>query len=325
MASHRFSVFSTAALALCCALQGAHAKASRCWNGTQCDSRFTTSAFPGPWEDGIYAPTSRTVSPKSVVERQPEGSGYQAYNLTRTPYDPVHDPLVLTRNGSEVVLDFGLEVGGLVTLQYSVSGGTHARSALGLAFTESSNYIGPWSDLSNGAFKVQDGALYADLGQGGGGDGVNKTYTMPDETLRGGFRYLTVFLTTEASEEDHSPVTVTIHSVSLELSIQPTWPNLRAYQGYFHCDDELFNRIWYAGAYTLQTNAVPPSTGRRVPFVSQGGLDPDGWPAPGWANDGHLGVGDSILVDGAKRDRAVWPGDMGIAAPSIFVSTGDAV
>lgn len=30
-----------------------------------------------------------------------------------------------------------------------------------------------------------------------------------------------------------------------------------------------------------------------------------------------------MLVDGAKRDRLVWPGDMSIAVPSIFVSTND--
>jgi hypothetical protein len=45
--------------------------------------------------------------------------------------------------------------------------------------------------------------------------------------------------------------------------------------------------------------------------------------ANGWANNGTLGPGETIIVDGAKRDRAVWPGDMGIAVPSTFVSTGD--
>lgn len=88
--------------------------------------------------------------------------------------------------------------------------------------------------------------------------------------------------------------------------------NLRAYQGYFHSSDELLNKIWYSGAYTLQTNNVPPNTGRWVPMLSGG-----------WANNGTLGPGDTIIVDGAKRDRAVWPGDMGIAVPSAFVSTGD--
>ncbi|KAI9934236.1 hypothetical protein MW887_005310 [Aspergillus wentii] len=107
-------------------------------------------------------------------------------------------------------------------------------------------------------------------------------------------------------------VEVRIEGISLELAFQPTWSNLRAYQGYFYSDDELLNRIWYSGAYTLQTNAVPVDTGRQVPMVNEG-----------WANNGTLGPGDTIIVDGAKRDRAVWPGDMGIAVPSSFVSTGD--
>lgn len=130
---------------------------------------------------------------------------------------------------------------------------------------------------------------------------------MPDLSMRGGFRYLTVFLITTGID-----VNVEIEDVVLEISFQPTWANLRAYQGYFHCSDELLNKIWYAGAYTLQTNSVPVGTGRRVPMLSNG-----------WANDGVLGPGDTIIVDGAKRDRAVWPGDMGIAVPSAFVSTGD--
>ncbi|EEB87816.1 hypothetical protein MPER_14678, partial [Moniliophthora perniciosa FA553] len=77
-------------------------------------------------------------------------------------------------------------------------------------------------------------------------------------------------------------------------------------------------------AYTVQTNTVPLDTGRRVPFVKAGS----------WANDARLGVAGPIIVDGAKRDRvilyscdvnnsAVWPGDMGIAVPTSFVSTND--
>lgn len=129
---------------------------------------------------------------------------------------------------------------------------------------------------------------------------------MPDKVMRGGFRYLTVFLITDAV------TTIKLSDIQLEISFQPTWSNLRAYQGYFHSDDELLNRIWYAGAYTLQTNSVPVNTGRWVPMLPNG-----------WANNGTLGPGDTIIVDGAKRDRAVWPGDMGIAVPSGFVSIGD--
>lgn len=200
-------------------------------------------------------------------------------------------------NGTNVVFDFGIEVGGIVSITFTANG----TGAIGLAFTEASTWIGEWSDASNGKFKGRDGALYTNISNAG-----QHTYTMPDESMRGGFRYMTAFLTTD------SGAWVNMTDVQLELSFQPTWANLRAYQGYFRCDDELLNRIWYAGAYTLQTNAVPTNTGRWVPML-----------ADGWANNGTLGLGDTIIVDGAKRDRAVWPGDMGIAVPSNFVSIGD--
>jgi hypothetical protein len=172
---------------------------------------------------------------------------------------------------------------------------------LGLAFSEAKNWIGEWSDSSNGKHKGPDGALYANIERAGPGQ-----YVMPDRHLRGGFRYMTLFLKTNNS------ASVSITDIKLEISFQPTWSYLPAYQGYFHSSDDLLNRIWYAGAYTLQTNSVPVQTGRQVPMLSNG-----------WANNGTMGPGITILVDGAKRDRAVWPGDMGIAVPSTFVSTGD--
>jgi hypothetical protein len=205
--------------------------------------------------------------------------------------------IALHGNSSAVVFDFGIEVGGIASLSYTANG----TGALGLAFSEASTWIGEWSDASNGKFAGRDGALYANISSAGPG-----MYKMPDKVMRGGFRYMTVFFITNTNTY------VNITDVRLEISFQPTWGDLRAYQGYFHSSDELLNRIWYAGAYTLQTNAVPPNTGRWVPTL-----------ANGWANNGTLGPGETIIVDGAKRDRAVWPGDMGIAVPSSFVSTGD--
>jgi hypothetical protein len=261
--------------------------AQTCWKNTTC-SGPGKSAFPGPWEQDIYAPSSRTVRPKKV------------FPITDLSLDRAYAqamPVTLHGNGSLIVFDFGMEVGGLATLKYTSSG----SGALGIAFTEAKNWIGEWSDSSNGAMKGPDGALYANFTRAGKG-----SYTMPDKFLRGGFRYMTVFLVTTES------TSVQIQDVSLEIGFQPTWSNLRAYQGYFHSNDELLNRIWYSGAYTLQTNSVPVNTGRQVPMLHTG-----------WANNATLGPGDTIIVDGAKRDRAVWPGDMGIAVPSAFVSTGD--
>lgn len=259
--------------------------AQSCWKDTTCTGPQDT-AFPGVWQSNIYAPSSRTVSPQSILSLK------TGKTVSRYP-----GKAQLSGNGSALVFDFGIEVGGLVTIQYEATG----PGAIGLAFTEAKNWIGEWSDSSNGEFKGPDGAVYANFTSAGPGN-----YTMPDNRLRGGFRYMTAFLITDSKSS------VTIKDVTLEIGFQPTWSNLRAYQGYFHSNDQLLNRIWYSGAYTLQTNAVPVNTGRQVPFL-----------ITGWANNGTLGPGDTIIVDGAKRDRAVWPGDMGVAVPSTFVSIGD--
>ncbi|OQE30470.1 hypothetical protein PENFLA_c003G06452 [Penicillium flavigenum] len=259
--------------------------ADTCWRETTC-SGPTDTAFSGPWEKNIYAPASRTVRPASTLSELKTN----AVTDSSHPYKAT-----LHGNGSIIVFDFGIEVGGIVHLDYTSTG----SGALGLAFTEAKNWIGEWSDSSSALY--HDGALYANISSTGKG-----TYVMPDKYLRGGFRYLTVFLLTDDS------TSVQIDDLTLELAFKPTWSNLRAYQGYFHCSDELLNRIWYSGAYTLQTNEVPVDTGRVTKGVTSG-----------WVNNGTLGPGDTIIVDGAKRDRAVWPGDMGIAVPSAFVSLGD--
>ncbi|KAF2146366.1 glycoside hydrolase family 78 protein [Aplosporella prunicola CBS 121167] len=270
-------------------LSSSSSASSSCWRNTTC-SGPTGAAFPGPWDSNIYAPSSRLVSPKAIIDL---ATGEQIGNYTAS------SPIELRGNGSALVLDFGIEVGGIVHLQYSSTD----AGALGLAFSEAKDWIGEWSDGSNGAFKGPDRAVYARFT----GKTQDAAYAVPDAQLRGGFRYLTLFLVTNTTD-----TSISISDINTEIGFQPTWPDLRAYQGYFHSSDELLNRIWYAGAYTLQTNAVPPDTGRAVPFLSEG-----------WANNGTLGPGDTILVDGAKRDRAVWPGDMGVALPGVAVSTGD--
>ena len=256
----------------------------QCWRNVTCDGP-KTSAFSGLWDSNIYAPKTRIVSPTNVLDWP-----------GLTPANHSHG-FSLSGNGSLITYDFGKEVGGIVRMSYSSKG----TGSLGLAFTEAKNFVGEWSDTSNGKFQGPDGAIYSNF------TGGEVNYIMPDKSLRGGFRYLTVFMITDGFD-----ASVAIHNVTCELDFMPTWPNLRAYQGYFHSNDELLNRIWYAGAYTLQSNCVPTNTGRQVPFLTDG-----------WANNATLGPGNTIIVDGAKRDRAVWPGDISVAVPSTFVSLAD--
>ncbi|KAK5107994.1 hypothetical protein LTR62_008888 [Meristemomyces frigidus] len=274
--------------------------AQSCWRDTQCTGP-SKPAFPGPWEENNFSPASRKVNPAHILSLD-NGSIIASYP----------GPSCLSGNASALAFDFGKEVGGIVTIEYSTNGGS---GSLGLAFSEAKNWIGLASDSSNGAFGsnnaslrntidqgCDDGALYDFFGSSG-----SHSYTMDIKELRGGFRYLTLFLLTNSSK-----AILDIADVSVEIGFQPTWSNLRAYQGYFHSNDEELNKIWYSGAYTLQTNNVPTDTGRWIPALTSG-----------WANNGTLSNGSTVIVDGAKRDRAVWPGDMGIAVPSSFVSIGD--
>jgi hypothetical protein len=259
-------------------------EATSCWRDTTCDGH-SGPAFPGTWDSYIYAPKSRNVQPASVLSSD-------ASSLT-----PYNGSIYLEGDSAQAVLDFGVEVGGIISLNYTING----TGQLGLAFSESKNYIGQMSDDSNGDFEGPDGYLTLNITESESG-----SYEVPIEKLRGGFRYLTLFLLTNDS------ASIDISGISLEIGFQPTWSNLQAYQGYFYSSDDTLNKIWYSGAYTIQTNTVPVDTGRTVPFVKSG-----------WQDNGVLGNGSTIIVDGAKRDRAVWPGDMGIAVPSAFYSIGE--
>jgi hypothetical protein len=105
---------------------------------------------------------------------------------------------------------------------------------------------------------------------------------------------------------------VDLSGVSLYFTASPGMADLRAYPNYFQSNDDLLNRIWYAGAYTVQMDTIGPDQGRVWPAA-----------ASGWENNAALGEGNSFLTDGAKRDRTLWPGDYGISQATAFVSTGD--
>ncbi|HVV21501.1 MAG TPA: trehalase family glycosidase, partial [Pseudonocardiaceae bacterium] len=230
-----------------------------------------------PWDRYNLAPASRTVTPMRV------------FRTTGT----VHGTH-LVGQGAAITYDFGEEVGGLVTVHFGPD--TDAGQQLGLAFSESSQYVGTSSDASNGG-GGPDGALDAPAAP-------NSSWTMPQAQSRGGFRYLTVFA--------DSAGTIDVDRVSLRISFAPDMSDLRAYDNYFYSSDPLLNRIWYAGAYTVQTNTIAPTTGRVW-----------GPPPSGWDNGATVGVGSEVLVDGAKRDRTVWPGDLGVSVPTEYASLGD--
>ena len=112
-----------------------------------------------------------------------------------------------------------------------------------------------------------------------------RTYT---GALRGGFRFAAIQLTTTGS------VTLTGAGVTFK-AYRATADK---YQGYFISSDDQLNRMWYAGAYTAQMDMVP--TGVSSCFTVP------------------------VIFDGAKRDRAIWSGDLMITNPVAQLSLGTA-
>lgn len=249
-----------------------------------------------PWEQYIYSPATRNIPPLRIheivgdakVRNCSTGSNGQVINI---------------KAGSRVSVDFGVEVGGHVSFNVDAYGAS-SSSPLSLAFSESPLFVGEISDDTGAAFTMDwDQAFVITLPdeteEGGGGP---VWYRTPKERFRGGFR----FLTFNALED------VTVFNITSDIEFAPNMPDLRSGTGYFYTpDDEALNRIWYAGAYTIQTNIVPADTGRWLPQVR-----------PGWAYNNTLSVATPALVDGAKRDRAIWPGDLGIQAPIAMLAYG---
>lgn len=248
-----------------------------------------------PYEEYILAPSSRDLIPATV--NQVNGSVTNAKALTQSSGSGT------TFNGvSSVTYDFGKNVAGLVSLD--IDSVSSSDAFLAVTFTESNLWISSeYSDATGNS--GYDSPLWFNVGKGAG------TYTPDVKYQRGGFRYLTVVSNTTA--------TVAVKSLHLQFTAAPD-QDLRAYTGWFHSDDELINKMWYAGAYTNQLCTIDPTAGDAITSQVEGITLPE---TNAWFNNYTITNGTSTITDGAKRDRLVWPGDMAISLESIAVSTGD--
>ena len=166
----------------------------------------------------------------------------------------------LIRNGGYVLLDFGRELnGGIVVVTQNISNeNAKYRLVFGESVSESLSELGEKN--SGNYHSIRDmtvGAVFMSTQSFG-------------ET---GFRFVKI----EAVGAD-----ITVGAVKAV-------PNIRDIEkkGSFRCNDELLNKIWETGAYTVQLNM-------------------------------H-----EYLWDGVKRDRLVWSGDMHPSASTVYNVFGD--
>jgi hypothetical protein len=253
-----------------------------------------------PYSEYILAPSNRTLLPNSV--HKVNGTVEGANNL-------IGDSSGSTTfsNGSSVTLDFGKNIAGLVTLDIA----SPDSGIIWLTYTESSLWIN-----GEACDAMADAGLDAPYVINTNGSG---SYTVDDHHDRGGFRYLSLI------NRGRRPVEVL--AVSVNFTAMPHVENSAAYSGYFHSNDEKINRVWYAGAYTNQLCTINPLHGDSLVHVTTVNSTQNiSLPHTNtWYLNATITNGTSALVDGAKRDRTVWPGDMSISAPGILVSTNDLV
>lgn len=192
-----------------------------------------------PYEQYILAPASRDLIPVSV---------YQVNGSVTNPRALTHSSNGRTtfHGDSSVSYDFGKNVAGLVSLE--VGSASSSSAFLGVTFSESSLWINSQASDAT-ADAGLDSPLWFAVGQRPG------DYTPEAKYQRGAFRYLTVVSNTSA--------TVSLQSLRVQFLAAPI-QNLRGYTGWFHSDDELINKIWYAGAYTNQLCTIDPAHGNAL-------------------------------------------------------------
>ncbi|KAK4192911.1 Six-hairpin glycosidase-like protein [Podospora australis] len=115
---------------------------------------------------------------------------------------------------------------------------------------------------------------------------------------------------------------VSIRNVWVNCTAFPSQKNGRAYSGYFYSSNEMLNRIWYSGAWTLQLSTIDPKEGGALIDFNRI-VDGNDSPIGSWYSNFTISNGTAVTTDGAKRDRMVYPGDMFVAVPGIAVSTFD--
>lgn len=105
-------------------------------------------------------------------------------------------------------------------------------------------------------------------------------------SLMGGFRFEAITLS--------APGTIVLHGAGVNFG-DGYLATASDYEGYFLSSSGAFNTMYYDGAYTEQTDMQPA---------------------------GANGATQPSVLDGAKRDRAIWSGDLGIEGQGIADTLG---
>lgn len=219
----------------------------------------------GAWRNYLLDSPSPYVYPAAVnVGNTSTGNTIDDPGGLAAPGDTSTTLQATGPDGPYEVVDLGRLTGGKVEVSVSSNSGVPIR----IAYSEARRFLGPTGDVSHGSQGHSDdpSSRSDDL------PGVPGIYTLAG--IRGAERYMWIQLEGAGSAQiDY-----------IRLQINHLRPTPADYVGHFLSSDDLLNRIWYAGAYTLNVDTY-----------------------------GDPNRGDQFAVtDGAKHDRLVWLGDLAI-------------
>lgn len=192
---------------------------------------ISVAAAQVPYMQYVLTPKSRTLRPATVYNVNGTVSAAQDLVAGRNANTTFSGP-------SAVTYDFGKNVAGLVS--FNVSSASNP-AFIGISFTESSLWISP-DGCDATADAGIDEALWWQVQSGG-------HYAAPRQNERGGFRYLNVYHNTTGN--------VTLSDLTVYYTAVPNYSEQQLaagiQTGYFHCEDEQINRVWYAGKCVRQS------------------------------------------------------------------------
>lgn len=253
-------------------------------NGAVDLSRQPVAADDG-WRAGVLDVDGTHVYPKSVAVSSGEAGVQDRDGLLRAGGAST----TLRRDGEDgpvLVVDLGVLTSGYV--EVGLADGTDAP--VRLAYAEGKEFLDPI---------IGDGSADpADFFHGGQTPGTDDdpdaradVFTPPGEQamvtspgLRGSQRYVAVSL--------DGPGSAAIDYIRVRQTQRPG-----RYEGYFHSSDRALNEAWFASAYGVNLSVAKDD--RRNPDA-------------GW-----------IVLDGPKRDRIPYVGDLQIVARSGYYQSGD--
>ncbi len=207
------------------------------------------------WQRYVEAPSTRDLHPVAVVSTAGQVTDAQALTspghgqsatLTRTAADT---------GPTDIVLDYGKDVGGLPEFTVSSETGTPTLQA---GYSEALSFLTPTGDGGN-PFGSGDPVRYDTYTVSGPGPIVNRY-------VQGGERYQEISLTS-------------LGSVSLsaaEIYYEPYLGTPSTFRGYFVSSSDELNRIWYDGAYTVNMVQMRPDTPGGNWIIQNGALNADG-------------------------------------------------